>query len=184
MLTSFLENPTDFVFKLLWGTLIFIIIILTINRIINKCIIKKMAHILSSIEAKGYKWAAKPWQSNNIYISAKKEDVVNVGHQPNGTILYQTNNGEKFYWDDDISYAIIDILGHIHILKDHMALLAIEDKKLIIPSDCFIIRESNEAADFLEFEQSLKKYSYPDRPTKTDYAWDTEFIDNEIRSKT
>lgn len=143
---------------------------------------KRAASKLLSIEAKGYKWAAKPWHNDDIYISAKKESVDKIGHFPNGRVIYKTESGKSFYaYDDGLTEVIIDILNHVHFpsSKKEMGLLVIDDDpNLIIPENTFIIKEPTESNDFLVFYTNVETYLDPDHahPLQDYYEWDAEII--------
>ena len=172
----------DLIDKIIDGTLILIVVFGAIHWIYNMRAIKKASLALSSIEAKGYKWATKPWHVKNTYIAAKKVNVTNVGHFPDGTILYKADTGEKFFWKADIPYIVVDIFGHIHI-SDDKAFLAIDDPSLIFCLDArpgvHIIKNRKEASDFLDFYQNFMKYKKPGYPFKTEFVWDAEPLDEE-----
>lgn len=175
---SFLDSLVN---KIVYGALILIVIFGAIHWIYNMRAMKKAARVLSTIEAKGYKWATKPWHVENTYISAKKVNVTNIGHFSDGTILYKAETGQTFCWKDNIPYIVVDIFGHFHISKDKMALLAIDDPSLIIrPNEhpcVHIIKDAKEASDFLEFDKNFARYNNQEYPFRTHYKWDAEPLD-------
>jgi len=136
---------------------------------------------LTQIEKIGYQWAKEPWHTSGIYIYARDVKAAPVGHHPgpDGAILYKAadvNSNEMFFWNGHTTHAVIDVCNRVHIKPDSMGLLAVDDGKLIIPDNAYIIRNFKEAEDFINFFHVLKKYRNPKALTaKTqDYTWDTE----------
>lgn len=175
---GFINSLVD---KIVDGALILIIVFGVIHWIYNMREMRKAARVLSSVEAKGYEWANKPWHVKNTYISAKRVNVTSVGHSLDGMILYKADTGQNFFWNNDISHIVVDIFGRIHISKDKMALLAIEGPDLIICPNTFpvihIIKDSKEASDFLEFDKNFARYNNQEYPFRTHYKWDAEPLD-------
>ena len=146
--------------------------------------------VLSEIEKTGYKWASEWYfhgMCHNIYISAKYANVIPIGHLPSGTILYEADSGEKFYWHGQITHAVIDICHRVHISDDKMCFLAIDDDKLIVPAKTYIIRDPNEMQDFIVFYHALVKHEDPldERGLliKKDYHWDTDVVDDMVEAR-
>lgn len=138
----------------------------------------KVKKLLASLQSKGYKWATEPSGCLHVYIQAKKESVKCIGRLPNNRMVYETDSGKKFYSDDEIASAAIDIAGHVHITE--MDNVAVEGADLIIPEGWYVIRDSSEFHDFEAFTLELKNSVFTILPefANWNFDWNTTIIDH------